>query len=89
MKLQWATMLLNSCQKPTHYKKKQRAPEKSTSDELVIKAKYMNCMQDKKKLYWKQSAQQETIIVKKRTIVHPCLDVMTITNVKSTKKCFQ
>ena len=39
-------------------------------------------MQDNKRWYWEQTQQQNNIIVPKRTIEHPCLYVMAVTDVK-------
>ena len=61
----------------------------STAGELVVKSKYMNYMQDNKKLYWEKLPQQNNTIVPTRKIVHPCLDVMTVTEVKKTNICLQ
>ena len=44
--------------------------------EVVFKAHYLKCMQEKTKLYWEQKQQQQVIIFPKRTILHPCLDVI-------------
>ena len=60
---QWATMWLNSCQKTTCYQKKKCAIEKfSTADELVVKAQYMNCMQDNTNYYQEKSIQHNNTI---------------------------
>ena len=58
----------------------------STDCELVLKAQYMNCMQDNMKGYWEQNTQQNNIIVNTLTIVHPCLDITTITEVRKKQK---
>ena len=55
----------------------------SSAGELVVKYQYTNCMQDNTKWYWEQSPQQNNIIVPTRTIVHPCLDFTTVTEVKN------
>ena len=45
---------------------------------------YLNCIQYNKKCYWEQIQQQNNIIVPTRTIVHTCLNVMEVTDVKQT-----
>ena len=59
-----------------------------TAGELVVKAQYINFMQENTKWYRGQKPQQKNIIVPTRTIVHPCLDVTTITKEKNTKSVF-
>ena len=44
----------------------------------------MNCMQDNMKEYWGKLSQK--INVSTCTIVNPCLDVMTVTEVKQIPK---
>ena len=61
----------------------------STAGGLVVKVQYINFIQDNTILYWKQSPQPNNIIVSTQTILHPCLDVMTVTEVRNTKKCLQ
>ena len=56
-----------------------------TACELVVKYQYMNCMQDNINWYLVQSPQHNYIIVPTHTIVHPCLDLTTVTKVKNTK----
>ena len=46
----------------------------------------MNCMQDNTKWYWEQSPQQNNIIFPTHTFMNPCLDVMTVTEVKQKPK---
>ena len=57
--------------------------------ELFFKAQYIIYIQDNTKWYWEKSPQQNNLLVPTRTIVHPCLDVMTVTKIKNTKNCFQ
>ena len=57
--------------------------------ELVVKAQYMNYMQDNKKIYWGGKTQQKNIIGPSCTIVHPRLDVTTVAEVNINKNCFQ
>ena len=59
------------------------------SGELVVKYQYMNCIQDNKNEYCEQSPQQKNIIVPTHTIVHLCLDVTTVIEVKNAKKYLQ
>ena len=54
----------------------------STSGGLVFKAQYMDCMKYSTKWYWEQTQQQNNILVPTRTILHPCLDIMVVTEVK-------
>ena len=61
----------------------------STTGELVVKAQYMNYMQDNKKIYWGGKTQQKNIIGPSCTIVHPRLDVTTVAEVNINKNCFQ
>ena len=58
----------------------------STSDELVFREQYINCIKDINKFYWEQTQQQQNIIVPTRRIVHPCLDIIILTEVKQTPK---
>ena len=46
----------------------------------------MNCMQNIKKWYWGQSQDQKSITVPTCTIVHPCLDIMEVTDTKQIPK---
>ena len=62
--------------------------EISTDDELVVKAQYINCMQDNTKKYWEQSPQKNNIINTTGTIVQPCLDVATFTKERKYQKVF-
>ena len=50
----------------------------SSSGELVFKAQYLICMQEKTDWYWEQKNQQQVIIISTRTILHTCIDVMTL-----------
>ena len=43
-------------------------------------------MQYNTKYYWEQPPQQKNIIVPTRTIIHPCLDVINVTEVKKPKR---
>ena len=45
----------------------------------------MNCIQDNKKSYWEQKTQQNNIIALTRTILNPCLCVITVTKVKKLR----
>ena len=52
----------------------------NSSGELVVKYQYMKCMQDNTDWYWGQSQQQDNII-STRTVLHPCLHIMTVTEI--------
>ena len=81
-----AIMWLNSCQNPFTPQDEAKCDIQSSTDgKLVVKSQYMNCMQVKTNWYWEQPPQQNSIISPTRTIVHPCLDVTTITKVKKPK----
>ena len=56
-----------------------------TSVKLVVKAQYMNCMKYNTKCYRGKSKQHNNIIVLTHTLVHPCMDVMSVTKVKILK----
>ena len=43
-------------------------------------------MKDNKEWYWEQTQQQNQIIVPKRTIVHLCVDVLGVPEVKKMPK---
>ena len=49
--------------------------------ELVLKEKYLSCIQENTKWYWEKKKHQKVIISTTRTIVHPCLDVVTVKDV--------
>ena len=46
--------------------------------ELVVKAQYLSCIQEKINWYWDHKNQQEVIIVPTQNFVHPCLDVVAV-----------
>ena len=72
-------MSFNSSQRHAHYKKNKTIDGKVISaGELVFKAQYICSMQEKTNWYWKQQQLKQTIIVPKRTILHPSLDVIII-----------
>ena len=52
-----------------------------SAGELVFKAKYLSCMQEKINWYWQQKKQQQVITVTTKTIVHPCLDIVAVKDV--------
>ena len=54
--------------------------------ELVVKAKHLLSMQENTNCYWKQRTLQHNIIVSTRTIIHPRLDDVGITDVKDNPK---
>ena len=45
---------------------------------IVVKAQYLRYMQEKNNWYWDLKNQKQVIISPTRTIVHPCLDVVTL-----------
>ena len=51
-----------------------------TSGELVLKAQYLCSMQIDTNWYWNQQPKHHVIKVKTRTIIHPQLEVNTITD---------
>ena len=53
---------------------------------LVVKSQYLFSMQENTNFYWKQYSLQHNIIVPTRTIHHPCLDVVRITDVQYIPK---
>ena len=53
----------------------------SLAGELVVKSQYLRFMQEENNWDWDQKQQQQVIIFPTRTIVHPCLDVMTVKDV--------
>ena len=55
---------------------------------LVFKAQYIFSMQENTNLYWKQQPLQQTIMVPTRTVLCPCLDVITIRYVQEIPKNF-
>ena len=50
-----------------------------TSGELVVKAQYLCSMQVDTNWYWNQQPKQHVITVTTRTILHPQLEVNTVT----------
>ena len=57
-----------------------------SAGEFVVKAQYLYSMQENTNWYWKQKSLQKNIIVPTRTITHPCIDVVSITDVEDTPK---
>ena len=53
---------------------------------LVVKAKYLCSMQENSYFYWKQQLLQYNIICPTCIIIHPCLDVFIITDIKDIPK---
>ena len=51
-----------------------------STGELVVRAQYLLSMQENNNWYWEQQLLQQTIIVPTRIILHPCLDVVEITD---------
>ena len=54
-----------------------------TAGELVIKAKYLCSMQIYTNFYWNQQPKHHVIIVPTRKILHPKLEVNTVTEFHS------
>ena len=46
--------------------------------ELVVNTQYISCRYKKKTSYWDQKKQQNFIIVRTRTIVYQCIDVVSV-----------
>ena len=59
-----------------------------SAGELVVRAQYICSMQENTNWYWKQHSLQQNIIVSTRTILHPCLDVVIITDFQDIHKTF-
>ena len=57
-----------------------------TTGELVVKVQYLCSIPDSNNWYWEQHPQKHAIIVPTRTILHPRLDVVGITDVQDTPK---
>ena len=53
-----------------------------SAGELVVKSQYICSVQENTNWYWKQQSLQHNIIVTTCTILHPCLDVIIITDVQ-------
>ena len=62
--------------------------EISTTDDIVFKSQYTNCIQYKTKWYWEKSQQQNNIIVITRKIVQLCLDVITVQKERKYQNVF-
>ena len=54
----------------------------NTAGKIFFKTQYMTYMQYYTKWHWKKSQQQNNNIVRICTFVHPCLDLMAVTEVK-------
>ena len=54
--------------------------------ELVVKTQYIFSIQENSNCYWKQQSLQQNIIVPTRTIIHPCLGVVIITDIQDIPK---
>ena len=53
-----------------------------SAGELVVKSQYICSVQENTNWCWKQQSLQHNIIVTTCTILHPCLDVIIITDVQ-------
>ena len=53
-----------------------------TAGELVVKEKYINCIQHNKKCYWGKSQQQNNIIFPTHKSVHIIMDVTEVTETR-------
>ena len=56
------------------------------SGELVFKAQYLIFIQEKINWYWDHKKQQQVIIFPKLTIVHTCLDVGVVKDIRDIPK---
>ena len=56
--------------------------------EVVVKAQNIFSMQENTNWYWKQQQLKQTIVVPKRTVLHPRLDVIIIRYVQDILKNF-
>ena len=54
--------------------------------DLFFKSQYMSCMKYNTNRYWVKLQQQNNIIVTTHIIVHPCLYVMSVTELKQIPK---
>ena len=85
----WATMWLNLCQNPIYYTKNQ-----CTMDKYVLLVKYLSNLntwtvyKTKQSVIVKRGWKQNNIIFPTRTIVHPCLDVTTVSEVGKNQRVF-
>ena len=59
-----------------------------TAGELVVKAQYLCSMQVDTNWYWNQQPQQNAITVPTHTILHPWLEVNTITDINKIPKVY-
>ena len=57
-----------------------------SAGELVVKAQYLSCIQEKNDCYWDKKNNQQVIIVPTKTIVHPCIDVVAVKDVQDIPK---
>ena len=57
-----------------------------SAGELVVKEQYICSKQEKKNWYRKHQSLQQDIMIPTRTILHPCLDVITIIYVQDIPK---
>ena len=53
---------------------------------MVVKAQYLRCTQEKINWYWEHKKKQQVIIFPTQTIVHTCLDVVTVKYVHDIPK---
>ena len=54
----------------------------STAGQLVIKYQYLSCTKENKKWCWEQKHQQQVIVVRTCTTLHPCTDVILVKGVQ-------
>ena len=59
-----------------------------TAGELVVKVQHMKCMKDNTEWYWGKTQQQKKIIVPTHTIVHTCIYVIEVTEVKKQLRMY-
>ena len=57
-----------------------------SAGKLVLKTRYLSCMQENTNWYWRQKDQQQVIIFSTQTILHPCLYVVAVKYVHDIPK---
>ena len=50
----------------------------SSAGEIVFKPQYLSCIQEKRNWYWCQKQNQKFIILPTLTIIHPCIDIVSV-----------
>ena len=57
-----------------------------SSGKIVVKVQYLRCMQENTNCYQEHKNQQQVIIFPTQTIVHPCLDIVSVIYVHDIPK---